>query len=347
MKQDRDSVREAVFSRDNHKCVIPWCHKEPDDAHHLIERKLWGDKDNGGYLMDNMVSVCEPHHRLCENNTILPQSLREWSGITTLVLPSCLDNALDYDKWGKELKLPNRQAIKYPHTPYLPFSPNADERDVAESGYISISSLLNKPLSLSLKMDGSNVVLTRDYVAARNGYDATHVSFDMVKQIHAQLRFYIPEDIMVFGEWLYAKHSIHYTGELGLLNYLQVFGAYNKNMHIWMGSIEFTKLCADIIRGTDRYHPLLSGVDDVKGYNNLESLWHNKVFTNEKELKSTLISLGNKAIASGHEGIVVRSAYPFHHSRWGENIAKYVRADHIQTDKHWMHQPIVRNEVKK
>jgi hypothetical protein len=134
MRQDRDSVREQVFLRDNNKCVIPWCVHNPDDAHHLIERKLWGDGDNGGYLMDNLVSVCDIHHKLAENNTIMPQSLREWSGITNIVLPNGFDPKVEYDKWGKELNLPNRENIKYPHTPYLPFSPNSDEKDVAESG---------------------------------------------------------------------------------------------------------------------------------------------------------------------------------------------------------------------
>ena len=32
----RDQFREAVFARDNHKCVF--CHQPAVDAHHILER---------------------------------------------------------------------------------------------------------------------------------------------------------------------------------------------------------------------------------------------------------------------------------------------------------------------
>jgi hypothetical protein len=346
MRQERDNIREVVFTRDSNKCVVPWCQHKPDDAHHLIERKLWDESgENGGYILNNLVSVCEPHHKLCENNTILPQTLREWVGIQDVVLPKTFDKTKQYDKWGKELKLPNRDSIKYPHTPYLPFSPNADEKDVDESGYMETPNLLNKPLAITLKMDGSNVVMTNNHIAARNGYDATHVSFDMVKQIHAQVKSHIPEGLMVFGEWLYAKHSIHYIDGLTLKHPFQIFGAYNCTTHMWSGLADVIRLCDTITvgSGTDQ----ISVVDGVPDYNNLDALKNNKTFTTEKDLRSTLIRLGNKAVSMGHEGIVVRNAYAFHHGRWNQNIAKFVRSNHVQTDEHWSQQPVIRNQFLK
>ena len=348
MKQERDEIRETVFKRDNNKCVCPYCQSKPDDAHHLIERKLWDEhRENGGYLMNNLVSVCEGHHKLCENNTIFPQTLREWAGIWDVILPSSFDNSKEYDKWGKELDAPKRETLKYPHTPYLPFSPNADEKDVEESGYAQIPSLLNKPLWITIKMDGSNVVLTHEYVAARNGYDATHVSFDMVKQLHAQCKYHIPEDIMIFGEWLYAKHSIHYVDDLKVPHLLQVFGAYNKKTHMWLGMVDVMNLCQGIVDKIDKDNPVFIGVPSPYGWNNSVELYNNRSFaTNEKEFRSKIIQIGNRAIAAGHEGIVVRNPYAFHNSRWSENIAKYVRANHVQTNEHWRSQPVVRNETR-
>jgi hypothetical protein len=35
------------------------------------------------------------------------------------------------------------------------------------------------------------------------------------------------------------------------------------------------------------------------------------------------------------EGIVVRSAGLFHNDDFVENVAKWVRKDHVQTDVHW------------
>lgn len=50
MKHERDSIRKQIFLRDKNKCVVPWCQSEPHDAHHLIERKLWSEEENGVIL---------------------------------------------------------------------------------------------------------------------------------------------------------------------------------------------------------------------------------------------------------------------------------------------------------
>jgi hypothetical protein len=342
MKQIRESIREIVFNRDGNKCVVPWCNNAPDDAHHLIDRKLWDDSENGGYIKDNLISICESHHKLAENNTIMPQTLREWSGIKNIVLPKEFDKQKEYDKWGKELLLANRENIKYPHTPYFPFSPNVDEKDIAESGYMNLGNLLNKPLYFSIKMDGSNVVLTNEYVAARNGRDATHASYDMLKSIHAQIKTQIHPDLMIFGEWLYAKHSIYYTNSLKLHKLLQIFGIYNKKTHMWLSIMDMYNIIATLMKK----NPTLSigGVSSPNRYQFIYILSNNIVFKSEKALKSEIIKFGNIAISEGHEGIVIRNIYPFHHGKWNENIAKYVRNNHVQTDDHWSLQPIIRND---
>jgi hypothetical protein len=45
-----------------------------------------------------------------------------------------------------------------------------------------------------------------------------------------------------------------------------------------------------------------------------------------------------------HEGYVVRDAGAISYSAFRHSVGKFVRANHVQTVKHWMHgQPIVRN----
>ena len=57
-KAIRASFRDAVFSRDGHKCVM--CPgNEHLDAHHITDRN---DMPNGGYVADNGITLCPNCH---------------------------------------------------------------------------------------------------------------------------------------------------------------------------------------------------------------------------------------------------------------------------------------------
>jgi len=104
----RDQFRNEVFQRDNHKCVV--CLKPAVDAHHIIERKLF---DDGGYYLDNGVSVCEKHHLLAEQTIISCDELRRAAKITKIVLPENFQPDRKYDKWGN-IVLTNGKRLKGP-----------------------------------------------------------------------------------------------------------------------------------------------------------------------------------------------------------------------------------------
>jgi len=54
----RSNFRNAVFSRDKHKCTF--CDvTENLDAHHITDRN---EMPNGGYVAENGISLCEKHH---------------------------------------------------------------------------------------------------------------------------------------------------------------------------------------------------------------------------------------------------------------------------------------------
>lgn len=91
----RDAFREGVFARDRHRCVA--CGAPAVDAHHLIERRLFPD---GGYILDNGVSLCAAHHRDAEATTLSCEALRAAAGITRTILPPHLHPDRRYDKWG-------------------------------------------------------------------------------------------------------------------------------------------------------------------------------------------------------------------------------------------------------
>lgn len=60
-KQIREHFRAVVFARDKFTCKF--CNKPAVDAHHITDRN---DIINGGYVLENGISVCTEHHLMAE-----------------------------------------------------------------------------------------------------------------------------------------------------------------------------------------------------------------------------------------------------------------------------------------
>jgi hypothetical protein len=320
----RDEFTQGVFARDEHTCIVTGCEREAVDAHHLMDRALWlkDDPYPEGYHLDNGASLCEQHHLDAEHGCFPPQALRHWLKLPT-ILPQQFDHAKIWDKWGKEV--PRAVLEKYPRTPYFNFSETQDEED----GYIDTSLLLNKPLVATLKMDGSNVTLTREKVAARNGQYASHPSFDYLKSLHAGFRNLIPPGVKLFGEWLFARHSIVYAEKLALSSYLQIFAMYDIGTELFLGWDEVTEFCSS------------------NGFCQAVAVACGDRCAKEWALVEAISNLAKAVVAIGHEGLVVKNAFPFHFSQHADNVAKIVRPNHVQTTSHWSQMAIVKNEVAK
>ena len=73
-KEIRRKFREAVFARDNYKCRHCGLKADPAepetilDAHHIISRD---DAPNGGYEVDNGITLCKECHLIYEIDSIL------------------------------------------------------------------------------------------------------------------------------------------------------------------------------------------------------------------------------------------------------------------------------------
>jgi len=213
--------------------------------------------------------------------------------------------------------------MKYPRTPHVPQSPGGTNED---RRLVSLDTFLDRPLVVTEKMDGSNVCLQNTGCFARShSHPPHHASFDMFKAFHARVQSKIPPNLQIFGEWCYAKHSIIYTA---LPSYFMIFGVRDMSKMLWAswGEVE---LWADEL-GVPTAPYLLSvepGTDLEKVINTLAS--------------------ENARPPSGHEreGFVIRWADEFHDDEFPNAVAKWVRADHVQTPFHWKNLPIVRNRL--
>ena len=209
---------------------------------------------------------------------------------------------------------------KYPRTFHLPWSPGGtnDDKRLERAGH-----LVGEPLTITVKMDGSNVCLEQNAVYARshNG-SPSHPSFDMLKQLHAQIKHLIPEKAQIFGEWLYARHSIAYND---LPNYLMVFGVRHLDQNYW-ASWEEVEVWAEEL-----------GVPTVP------VLATEKVFGSEEDLRNYTL----RQVRPDREGVVVRLFEEFLDDRFHMSVAKWVRFNHVQADDHWAHREMARNGLKK
>lgn len=330
----RDEFREGVFKRDNRKCVI--CGQQAADAHHIIERRLWPD---GGYYLDNGVSVCLEHHLKAESTELSCEQIRESAGIKETIIPPQLYSDYRYDKWanpytpegmrwqGPLFTDPNVRKIlvgdflpyiKYPRTFHLPWSPGTTKDDRVMK---DISGLLGKDVLITEKMDGENTTMYPDYIHARSFNYDSHPSRDRIKALHAQICGDIPKGFRICGENLYAKHSILYED---LEDFFLVFS-------IWDG----TK-CLDWT-STEEWCTLL----ELK---HIPVLSRKEHFYNAEDLLHAGAEVLGKPIHEV-EGYVVRPEGSFDLKEFNSVVGKYVRKDHVQSSHHWKFETVVPNKV--
>jgi hypothetical protein len=325
----RQEFREAVLARDG-GCVF--CDKPAVDAHHILERRLWPD---GGYHLDNGVAVCSDHHMECEKTLISVEDVRLACGVKTVVPPHLYADQA-YDKWGNPI-LENGMRlrgelffdesvqkvlsevlhlfvhwVKYPRTHHLPWSEgiNSDDRIIP-----SLDGLQGDVV-VTEKMDGENTTMYRDYIHARSVDGRSHPSRSWVKQFWSTICADIPEGWRICGENMYAQHSIAYDA---LPSYFLGFSIWNEhNVCLpWDETLEWFELL---------------GITPVP-------VIYRGVFSDSiRDIKNEWGTC---------EGYVIRSTGPIAYGEFKHKIAKFVRAGHIQTIKHWMYgQPIIPNKLR-
>ena len=197
---------------------------------------------------------------------------------------------------------------KYPRTWHLPFSPGLTRDDrIMPDG---VSGLLGVPLVCTEKMDGSNILLSRQEVLPRARW---HESMGPIKEIHAQIRWELPEEFLLCGEWLAAVHSIFYDR---LSAFYQVFGIFDRKRQVFLSWDAVEEWCALLELETV---PLLARNVSVSSEAELE------------DLVARLMALPPTQGAA-REGLVVRVAAEIPEHAFGRLVGKYVREGHVAED---------------
>jgi hypothetical protein len=208
------------------------------------------------------------------------------------------------------------QYFKYPRTYHLPWS---EEITTDDKILRDTSIFTNKTVVVTEKMDGENTTLYPNYYHARSIDGKDHESRHWLKRLHSQIKYNIPEGWRICGENLYAKHSIYYNR---LPSYFLVFGIYDQ--HNICLSWQETKAWCSLLE-LEYVPELYLGV------------WDESFIKTCYRSKSTC---GNT-----QEGYVVRIADEFHFNNFDKSVAKFVRKNHVQTDKHWMQTQVIPNKL--
>jgi hypothetical protein len=215
---------------------------------------------------------------------------------------------------------------KYPRTYHLPYSPGATNDDKIAP---NVDFLLNTPLVITEKCDGSNLCMDKNNIFARtHSGPPKHASFNMAKSIHASIKHELIDGLDYFGEYCYAKHSIEYTE---LPGYFLLFGIRTYiDGNGWWKSWQSVKSFAKSL--------------NIPTVPELEKL----TVSSEKELQKVIEKHMNEPSVCGgeREGVVVRRVEAFSVREFSKATLKNVRKNHVQTSEHWMNQEITPNKLK-
>lgn len=201
--------------------------------------------------------------------------------------------------------------MKFPKIYHLPWSEGIT-RDDKILDYPRLEKLLKKHLIVTEKMDGENISLYNDKIHARSEDSKFHPSRSFIINLHSQIKHEIPKDLQIVGEYLYAIHSIEYD-HLTSKSLFQVFCIFNLKENIVLS-----------------WNDTLSIIHKLK-------LSHVPIANDFKSgiKEGWTIKHGFSRYGQKREGFVVRNINEFAIEDWNENIAKWVRKDHVQTNEHW------------
>jgi len=228
--------------------------------------------------------------------------------------------------------------VKYPRTPHL-FGSRGTDDDRHLSAGESADILADPSLIVEEKLDGTNVgvhfTTAGRLVLQCRGHEITegmHPQYDLFKQWTMTKRPVMEEmledRLILFGEWLYARHSVHY---LRLPHYFFEFDIYDKqrgeflDLDSRLGHLEGTGILTVPVvhRG---------GIDEQELRALIDVSRFDSVFANPLTGRDDLIM----------EGLYLRTEAAGRVTR----RAKLVRPEFVELVKrseHWQHQTVVPN----
>ncbi len=211
---------------------------------------------------------------------------------------------------------------KYGRTYHYPFSLGTTSDDRINTNYWEDLQHIPEIIHTE-KLDGENNCLSKHGVFARSHIAPTTSAWTAKLREYWQLIRHDLGELEVFGENLYAIHSIEYKK---LTHYFYVFGI---RLHDKWLSWEETKFYAQLldlptvpVLRTEKspYH-----ASNFKS-NILEIVRQSSVFESYDVLTQQPCSC---------EGIVTRNTGEYSVADFAHHVFKYVRKGHVKTDEHW------------
>lgn len=203
---------------------------------------------------------------------------------------------------------------KYPRIPHFPFSPGVARDDNINYDYWN--RLSTERVVITEKLDGENTCFNKEGVFARSHSKPTQNPWaDYLKPKWSALKNNLG-NLEIFGENLYAVHSIEYTQ---LKHYFYVFAV--RELDKWLSWEE-----------VNQYAQLLDfPVAPVIEIGTLPGEIGKNCFEEQILGYATRPSL----LGGNREGLVVRVQREFGNSEFPNCIFKWVRSGHVKTDEHW------------
>jgi len=210
---------------------------------------------------------------------------------------------------------------KYGRTYHYPFSPGTTSDDRINHTYWKELGAINEVIHTE-KLDGENTCISKLGVFARSHATPTrHPWANHLKEKWSWLKRDLG-DLEIFGENLYAVHSIAYER---LEHHFFVFGIRENDRWLcWEETVFYANLLD---------FPTVPVISTIKSDD--ECVFENE-FINLTQRESTFGSVDiHTQEPCLMEGIVTRNKASYAVNDFKENVFKYVRKDHVKTDEHW------------
>lgn len=210
---------------------------------------------------------------------------------------------------------------KYGRTYHYPFSPGTTSDDRIHHDYWNQVSHLNQIVHTE-KLDGENTCLNQYGVFARSHAAPTrHPWANHLKERWEFIKHDL-QDLEIFGENLYAIHSIQYTK---LEQHFYVFGIRELDQWLSWEEVQFYAGLLDF--------PTVPELAIVKPTE--QNVFEQAVL----QLVQKESQLGSMDVHTHEtcsmEGVVSRNMETYRVDDFRDNVFKYVRKDHVKTDEHW------------
>ncbi len=211
---------------------------------------------------------------------------------------------------------------KYNRTYHFPFSPGTTSDDRINHDYWSDIQKINK-LIITEKLDGENTCLNQFGVFARSHAAPTlHSWAGYLKERWELIKNDLGE-LEIFGENLYAIHSIVYPK---IEQHFYVFAVREKDrwlsweeVKFYAGLLDFL-VVPEIVVFTQPYE------EKILKSEILEIVQHESKFGSVDTVSNVNCTM---------EGVVCRNMEGFKVDEFSHNVFKYVRKGHVKTDEHW------------